>query len=458
MNKTFWLCVCILLSLICVSCGEPMEKKSTDYSVTLLTIDPGHFHASLVQKSMYPQVDPTAYVYAPAGPELQAHLNMIQQYNTRPENPTKWNEVVYTGPDYLQKAIAEKKGNVVVLAGNNQKKIEYIKAAVDAGLNVFADKPMVISSDGYATLQQVFQTADQKNLLLYDIMTERYEITTMLQKELAQQAAVFGQLKPGTAEDPSIQMGSVHYFYKSVSGSTLKRPAWFFDTNKQGEGIVDVMTHLVDLTMWEAFPEQPIKIDEVQIASARHWPTVLTQQQFKEVTQEDVFPDFLKTSLDPQGALPVYSNGQINYAIRGVHASVEVTWDYKAPEGSGDTHYSIMKGTKANAIIRQGAEENYRPELYVEAAEGTDRAALNSALFTWTLQLQRTFPGVRAIQKGDLWQIAIPDRYRVGHESHFAQVTEKYLQFLQQGKLPAWEKQNILTKYFITTGALKMAK
>jgi predicted dehydrogenase len=36
--------------------------------------------------------------------------------------------------------IAEKKGNVVVLSGNNAKKTEYILKALEAGFNVLADK------------------------------------------------------------------------------------------------------------------------------------------------------------------------------------------------------------------------------------------------------------------------------------------------------------------------------
>ena len=47
---------------------------------------------------------------------------------------------------------------------------------------------------------------------------------------------------------------SVHHFSKIVAGAPLKRPQWFFDVRQQGEGIVDVTTHLVDLVQWEAFP------------------------------------------------------------------------------------------------------------------------------------------------------------------------------------------------------------
>ena len=38
--------------------------------VQLLTLDPGHFHAALVQKEMYPGVAPRVHVYAPLGPDL----------------------------------------------------------------------------------------------------------------------------------------------------------------------------------------------------------------------------------------------------------------------------------------------------------------------------------------------------------------------------------------------------
>jgi len=462
MKNIVWLTVCAGLMIVLASCAEPMEQTAAetqkDYPVTLMTIDPGHFHASLVQKSMYPQVNPTAYVYAPKGQDVQEHLARIKQYNTRQQDPTTWNEVVYTGPDYLQKTLAEKPGNVVMLAGDNQKKIDYIKASVEAGLNVFSDKPMVIDAAGYEVLKQAFETAEAKDVLLYDIMTERYEITTMLQKELAHQGAIFGDLKQGSVEDPSIVKESVHHFFKYVSGNPLKRPAWFFDTAKQGEGIVDVTTHLVDLVMWEAYPEEPVTIEQVKVVGASRWPTVLTSAEFKEVTQEKDYPASLKANVNEENALPVYANGQIDFTVRDVHARVKVLWNYKAPEGAGDTHYSIMKGTKANVIIRQGAEENYRPELFVEAAEGADAAALNSELFKWAVEIQRKFPGVRVLRKGDLWQITIPDRYREGHEAHFARVTEKYLQFLQDGKLPAWEKQNMLTKYHVTTTALEKAR
>src|SRR5438270_72349 len=83
------------------------------------------------------------------------------------ESATAWKEKVYTGKDYLEQMIKTKPGNVVVIAGNNQMKTEYIKRSIDAGLNVLADKPMAISTADFDQLKEAFAEADNKKLLLY---------------------------------------------------------------------------------------------------------------------------------------------------------------------------------------------------------------------------------------------------------------------------------------------------
>ena len=51
----------------------------------------------------------------------------------------------------------------------------------------------------------------------------------------------------------------------------------------------------------------------------------------------------------------------------------------------------------------------------------------------------------------------IPDSYKVGHEAHFGQVTEKYLNYLKSGNLPEWEIPNMIVKYYTTTEGMKKA-
>lgn len=449
--------------LLGASCTTPKEKAAAftgaPGEVKLITLDPGHFHAALVQKSSYPQVCKDVYVYAPAGDDLQEHLKKIEAFNTRAELPTSWNEVVYTGPDFLDKMLAEKKGNVMITAGNNGKKTEYIKRTLAAGINVLADKPMAINAENFELLKECFDLARQNNVFLYDIMTERYEITTALQRELSILPAVYGHQLPGTPDDPAIVKESVHHFFKVVAGNPLKRPAWFFDVEQQGEGVVDVTTHLVDLVQWEAFPEQIIDYTkDIELVDANHWTTPLSAAQFKEVTGFDSYPDYLQKDLSGD-TLQVYANGNIIYKIKGICAKVAVIWNYTYPEGGGDTHFSVMKGSKANLFIRQGEEQGYQPELFIEALPGTDLTAYEKELQASLPLVTAKFAGITFSKvKDNVWQVVIPQEYRVGHEAHFGQVAENFLQYLKDGALPAWEVPNMITKYYVTTKALEMAK
>lgn len=452
-----------LITLATVAClaacnpaKEPMQKKD----VQLITVAPGHFHAALVQKAMYPQVDSVVHVYAPEGPEIDAYLALIDQYNTRTDNPTSWEEKVYKGNDFLEKMLAERKGNVVVLAGNNQHKIDYITQSLDAGLNVLADKPMIIDADGFPKLKQAFSTASEKGVLLYDIMTERYEINTMLQKAFSQLPDFFGGLVTGSADNPAITKESVHHFFKEVSGKPLSRPAWFYDTKQQGEGIVDVTTHLVDMVQWECFPDQVIDYEkDIQLVGAKRWPTTVTAAQFERSTNLREFPEFLSGSVDNQGNLAVFANGEINYTLKGTHAKVSVIWNFEAPKGAGDLHYSIMRGKYANLIVQQGAEEQYKPVLYVESTGERDAQAFEAALAKAIEQLGSSYAGLKSEQvAAGRYRISVDPSLVTSHEEHFAQVTEKYLDFLQSGTMPEWEVPNMLAKYYLTTKALAEAE
>ncbi len=459
--------ILFLFSMAILGCGDNLKEGSSENNmVKIITLDPGHFHAALVQKLMYPDVDSTVRVYAPKGPDVELHLDKIKAYNSRPDDPTNWKEEVYTGDDFLEKMLEENKGasgdsgrnkNVVVIAGNNRKKTEYIYKSVDAGLNVLADKPMAIDKKNFDLLKSAFDVAEKNHVLLYDIMTERYEITTILQRELSMIPGIFGEQEKGTPANPGITKESVHYFYKYVSGSVLTRPPWFMDVTQEGEGITDVTTHLVDLVQWECFPEQVIDYEkDIALTSARRWPTEITLSQFNTLTKLNGFPDYLAKDIVHDSILNVFSNGEINYQIRGIHAKISVQWDYKAPEGAADSHYSIMRGTKANLVIRQGAEQNYQASLYIEPVNKNDLSD-SSALMDQMKSIISKHPGVSVKKTGAGWEVIIPDKYKEGHEAHFARVTQKFLEYLKQGKVPEWEIAGMIAKYYTTTSALELA-
>jgi predicted dehydrogenase len=450
-----WSLLFAALALNVLTSSAPAADATA--SVRLITLDPGHFHAALVQKFMYEGVDPRVRVYAPAGEDLAEHLKRIDAFNARTDQPTHWRAEVYSGPDFLQQMLIERAGNVVVISGNNARKTEYVLRAVEAGMNVLADKPMVIRPADFPRLQQAFLVAQRRGVLLMDIMTERYEITTALQRALSQQKALFGELVQGSADNPAITKQSVHHFSKIVAGAPLKRPQWFFDVRQQGEGIVDVTTHLVDLVQWEAFPDQRLQPADVKVLKARRWVTPISLAQFKQVTGAATFPPALKDRVR-DGTLQVYSNGEFTYVLRGVHARISVTWNYEAPPGAGDTHYSVMRGTHASLIIRQGADQGFKPVLYVEKAESVDTDTFERALQAAIAELQSTYPGIAVRAAKASWVIEVPERYNIGHEAHFAQVTENFLRYLRAGALPDWEVPNMLTKYATIMQAYELSR
>ena len=108
-------------------------------------------------------------------------------------------------------------------------------------------------------------------------------------------------------------------------------------------------------------------------------------------------------------------------------------------------------------VIKQGAAQGYAPVLYVENTSHADPAAFEQALRAALAKLTATWPGLDLKRSGDNWEIVVPAKYTVGHEAHFAQVTEGYLRYLADGKMPAWEVPNMRAKYYTTTEAFRLS-
>lgn len=441
------------LSLIIFTSSSFMNVKigspKTSPAVKLIILDPGHGHATFMQGSINPAIDSIVHVYAPAGPDLQQYINAIERANNRKNNPTNWKLELYTGPDYFKKMLVEQKGNAVLISGNNSRKSEYIKRSLESGFNVIADKPMAITD--FKTLKKAFEIAERKKLVLFDPMDLRYEISNILQKEISQIPELFGVLQKGTLENPSLVQANLHHYLKGPAGQTGVRPAWFFDVDQQGHGIVDVSTHLVDLNQWLAFPDKPLNYKtDVKVISSREWTSKLSPSDFKLVTTLDKYPDYLKKDLH-DSILSVYSNGEINYTLKGVHSKVTVLWNFKEPPGSSDTHYSLMRGTNADLEIRQGIQEQYKAKLYVKPHKNADAKAFEESIRSAEQKLQQIFPGTEFIKHGEQWEV----KHGKFDRSNSAEIAVNYI---RNAKMPEWEAPNMVAKYFTTIEALKKAK
>ncbi len=112
-----------------------------------------------------------------------------------------------------------------------------------------------------------------------------------------------------------------------------------------------------------------------------------------------------------------------------------------------------MRGTKANVEIRQGKAEKFTSQLYIKPVNLSEKELIQA------FEKQKIkYPGIKLIKQNTEWQVEIPAIYHTGHEAHFGEVMERFLQFQAKNQLPAWEVPNRLLKYFITTKALEMAK
>ncbi len=417
-------------------------------SVQLITLDPAHFHAALVQKEMYPAVSPVVAVYAPLGLDLTEHLTRVARFNQRAEGPTTWELDVHAGPDSLARMIREQQpGSVVVLSGRNRAKIERIESSVAAGFHVLADKPWILRSADLPRIAATLDAADENGIIAYDIMTERYEVTSILHRELVNAPDVFGTLLPGTPSEPAVYMDSMHRVSKTVAGVPMLRPLEFFDIEAQGEGLSDVGTHLVDLTQWIAFPDTAIDYrTDIEMLDARRWPTTLSATQWRTVTG---------TAPLAPGDFDYYGNNFVSYTLRGIHVQMDVRWDL---EGVSDTHMARFRGSKSSIEVRQGEAEAYRPEVYIVPNSAELRGEVLAALQAKIDQLKATIDGVTISDLGHEFLLNIPDHHRTSHEAHFAEVTRQFFTYLANPKLlPAWEKPNMLAKYYVSTKGVEMA-
>ena len=440
-----------------MSDSQPQSSEIHHGPVKFVTLDPGHFHAALVHQQVYPVVSPRIHVYAPLGPDLLRHLQHLAHFNAREHAPTAWEVEVHTGPDFFDRMLRDGAGNVVVLAGRSRGKIEYIQGSLEEGFHVLADKPWIIEPEEFPELQRALALADSHGLIAYDIMTERYEITNILQRELVGDPAIFGSPLTGSVSEPSVTMRSVHHLSKTVAGRPLQRPVWFFDSREQGEALADIGTHLVDLSIWTLFPDRALDHRrDVEVLAARRWPTMLGPSEFERITGHKAFPPELGAFVS-DGDLACDCNTQVDYVLGGIHVRLDVLWDVSSDHG--DTHDAVYRGTRSSISVHQGTDEAWQPETYVVPNRPELKEEVLVAVEARLDRLREERPGLEVEDQGERLRIVIPDRYRVGHEYHFAEVTTRFLEyFADPDRFPTWENPNMLVKYFITTRGTELSR
>src|SRR5258705_11642317 len=95
--------------------------------VKLITLDPGHFHAALAQKRMYPGVAKRVDIYAPLGFDLTEHLNRIARFNLRRDDHPVRQAEDHNRPNFFDRSVSERPGSALFMSGRTQRKIDRVK-------------------------------------------------------------------------------------------------------------------------------------------------------------------------------------------------------------------------------------------------------------------------------------------------------------------------------------------
>ena len=415
---------------------------------TLAFLEPGHFHAALTLGTSHPNVREEIFVYAPPGQELDDFLALIDAFNRRAENPTAWKPVVRAGDRSPERLIADRPGDVVILAGRNDRKMAMMRRLHDAGFHVLADKPWLAGPDGLDDLRHTLSGGP----LAVEIMTGRHDITAKRTRRLVGDAEVFGGFGEEKKGQPAIEISGVHHLEKMVNGAPLRRPVWYFDVRVQGDGIADIPTHMVDQVqrLVAAASGAAAPPPRLELIAARRWATRVPRALFARVTGRPDFPPELAEAV-AGSELSYRCNAELSFRLGAATAALATRWDLSEPRGGGDAHHSVIRGTRAEIHVDQGATTDYRRRLsVVPRGEATQiRAALERALAKW----QDEFPGLAMSEAASGWEIGVPRALASGHESHFPLVLADFLTLVEGGRWPPGLAADTLAKYTLLAQA-----
>lgn len=413
---------------------------------TLVVLDPGHFHAALTLRRRHPALDDDVHVFAKPGEDLDRFLALVRSFNERAEEPTGWAVHVRHCADPLARLREERPGDIVVVAGRNDTKMSALHALHEDGFHVLGDKPWLVGAEQLPLLQAV--TAGPP--LALDIMTERHDVASRIQKRLVSSPDLFGTFV-GDAEAPAIEIESVHHLYKLVNGRPLVRPAWYFDVGVQGEGIMDVTTHLVDLAQWFALRGTEAGSPAgVTLADASQWPTVVPLDVFTRITGLPAFPAPLGGVVEGD-RLHLLCNGRLDFLLGDVRARVVAIWNLSAPDGGGDTHRAILRGTRAVVMVENGPETGF--VTTVSVIPRVLDAGFGDRLADTVRAMQNEFPGIGIVRAGAGFRVEIPSALRSTHEEHFAAVLDDFLRLVDAGAWPADRVRDMLVRYTLLAHA-----
>ena len=390
-----WLVVLVGVVALAMAVGA-----DTRAPFRFMTLDPGHFHAALVQKEMYPG-------RLAAGRRLRA----ARPGPGRPPRPRRRlqpardsrHELASSrstpGPTTSSACCARSRATSSCSPAATRARSSASARSVDAGLHVLVDKPWILRPPTCRRSTPRWPRPTAQHVVAYDIMTERFEITSILQRALVNDPAVFGEQLPGTPAEPGVYMESVHHLMKVVSGAPNIRPAWFFDIDAAGRGpqrhrhapgrsgAVDAVSR----------PGRRRRAD-VKVLSAYRWPTMIPEADFKRVTGSAGFPDAPDVAREERRARVL-----LQHARRPTRCAASTSRSTCPGTGKRRPAPATRTSPSTGHARHRGAADEGRqlpPEVYVVPERRRGRAGRSSP------RCRRAWPRCRASGRASPWTSA----------------------------------------------------
>ena len=412
---------------------------------TISVYDPGHFHAALLFFRGNRRVDRTVHLYAPPGPDVEKFINLIDGFNGREEEPTDWRLECHIGGDALDAMIADRRGRIIILAGRNGPRLALMHRLHDEGFHVLADKPWLTDSAALPHLDAITGAPP----LAIDIMTGRHSAFAGMRNAIINTASVFGALGDGT-DQPALEFTSRHHLLKIVGGQPLQRPAWFYNVNVQGDGLVDIQSHYVDQAQWIIAGRHRFDSDrDWEVVNAERWTTPVPLDLFRESTGETAFPDYLSHAVEG-GQLHLACNGRIEYRLRGVRVRQHCEWGLREAGGGGDIHGFTARGENAELTVQHGPETGFQAEMRLRLRSDH---ALDTALGQW----RAGYPGLEITPSNGGYILRLAPAAEVGHDGQFPLMLNQFLDLVEADAWPADLAARIRTRYTLLARARDFA-
>ncbi|MBI3878994.1 MAG: Gfo/Idh/MocA family oxidoreductase [Verrucomicrobia bacterium] len=189
-----------------------------------------------------------------------AEETLKAQFKTNPEKINVPKERQFTGLDAYQKVI-DSGVDVVLLTTSPGFRPMHIKACIDAGKHVFAEKPMAVDGPGLRSVMESTKKAKEKGLALVDGFVWRWTYAQRDTYEKLHEGAI-GDI---TAIYSSYYNAAPERYPKWNRGNTktdlewqIRR--WYYFTWLSGDHIVEQAVHSIDKMLWAMKDEPPAKV------------------------------------------------------------------------------------------------------------------------------------------------------------------------------------------------------